>query len=189
MDDQYVINNLMGASVDKARLGAIGENMVVAQLLQQGWDAICANLSIRNCKAIDVVCVHPDTRKTVLVQVKTIVGNSFPIGFTLEETMTSLMKPKVVGPWVFVQALGQKENMTFRYFIVPPSEFIKLSNDSNDWYINKWNRQKTISLKSPSALKLTWLEGKGEDEKDNHEAFVNPFPNGFENKWDNIWKD
>lgn len=179
----------MGTTVDKARLGSIGENMVVAQLLQQGWDAICANLSIRNCKSIDIVCIHPDTRKTVLVQVKTIVGNVFPIGFKLKEAFTNDLKNKVVGPWVFVQALGQKENMTFRYFIMSSSEFIKLTNDSNDWYINKWNRQKEISVESPCALKLSWLEGQGEDETDKHETFVNPFPNGFENKWNNIWKD
>ena len=35
----------------KARVGAIGENMVVAKLMQQGWDAFNANCTIKNYKS------------------------------------------------------------------------------------------------------------------------------------------
>ena len=33
---------------NKVRIGAIGENLVVAKLMQQGWDAINANCTIKN---------------------------------------------------------------------------------------------------------------------------------------------
>lgn len=33
---------------EKARLGAVGENMVVSMLMQNGWDAFNANCTIKN---------------------------------------------------------------------------------------------------------------------------------------------
>lgn len=38
---------------EKARLGAVGENMVVSMLMQNGWDAFNANCTIKNYKSID----------------------------------------------------------------------------------------------------------------------------------------
>lgn len=64
----------------KARMGAIGESLVVAKLMQQGWDAFNANCTIKNYKSIDIICLNSDLRedgdlrwkpKTALVQVKT----------------------------------------------------------------------------------------------------------------------
>lgn len=40
--------------IDKARLGAIGENNVVSILMQHDWDAFNANCSIKNFKSIDI---------------------------------------------------------------------------------------------------------------------------------------
>ena len=69
----------------KARIGAIGENLVVAKLMQQGWDAFNANCTIKNYKSIDVVCLNADMKesdelwwkpKTSLIQVKTSVQNN-----------------------------------------------------------------------------------------------------------------
>ena len=37
---------------EKARLGAIGENLVAVNLMEQGWDAFNANCSIINYKSI-----------------------------------------------------------------------------------------------------------------------------------------
>ena len=42
---------------EKARLGAVGENMVVSMLMQHGWDAFNANCTIKNYKSIDIVCL------------------------------------------------------------------------------------------------------------------------------------
>ena len=48
----------------KARIGAIGENLVVAKLMQQGWDAFNANCTIKNYKSIDVVCLNADMKES-----------------------------------------------------------------------------------------------------------------------------
>ena len=45
---------------EKARLCAIGENLVVTELMRQGWDAFNANCSIKNYKSIDIVCMDSD---------------------------------------------------------------------------------------------------------------------------------
>ena len=46
----------------KARLGSIGENLAVAMLMQQGWDAFNANCTIKNYKSIDIVCLNSDLK-------------------------------------------------------------------------------------------------------------------------------
>lgn len=62
-------------------MGAIGESLVVAKLMQQGWDAFNANCTIKNYKSIDIICLNSDLSedgdlrwkpKTALVQVKLV---------------------------------------------------------------------------------------------------------------------
>ena len=54
----------MNEQMDKARLGAIGENNVVSMLMQHGWDAFNANCSIKNYKSIDEAIVTSGGIKT-----------------------------------------------------------------------------------------------------------------------------
>lgn len=49
---------------EKARLGAVGENMVVSMLMQNGWDAFNANCTIKNYKSIDIVCLNSEIKET-----------------------------------------------------------------------------------------------------------------------------
>ena len=35
--------------------GAIGESLVVAELIKKGWVAMNVNAAVRNCKAIDLI--------------------------------------------------------------------------------------------------------------------------------------
>lgn len=46
--------------IDKARLGAIGENNVVSILMQHDWEAFNANCSIKNFKSIDIICLNSE---------------------------------------------------------------------------------------------------------------------------------
>ena len=176
--------------LNKAHIGAIGENMVVAQLLQQGWSAFNANMSIKNFKAIDILCVNPENLKTAFIQVKTSFGKNIPIGFTLEKSFTEMLENKIIGPWIFVNAKGEKENMTFRYFILSKSQVIKLINDSNNWYVNSWNRgDRKINLYNPTGIEIDWLEGKSISSSKRHNAFINPLNGTTENEWGNIWNE
>ena len=71
---------------EKARLGAVGENMVVSMLMQHGWDAFNANCTIKNYKSIDIVCLNSEIKETTnypwkpasaLIQVKTSVQKKY----------------------------------------------------------------------------------------------------------------
>ena len=177
----------------KAQLGAIGENMVAVRMLQNGWDAIAANQSINNCQSYDIICVDPSTGKTALVQVKTSVGDNIPVGMKLKDCTIEKLEKKIVGPWVFVHVSGEGEKMKFKFYILSRQEIIKLIYESNDWYVNKWHRNgRTINLESACGVKVSWLEGKGEEENEKHEAFVNPLPNSSIDSivtWRKIMKD
>ena len=48
---ETTINKKMEIQSEKARLGAIGENLVVQNLMEHGWDAFNANCSIKNFKS------------------------------------------------------------------------------------------------------------------------------------------
>lgn len=178
-------------NLDKALLGAIGENMTATQLLLRGWNAINANLSIPNCKSFDIVCIHPDYKQSALVQVKTSVGKSFPVNVTIDEARNiDKLKEKIVGPYVFVYVYGDSANPSFKYFILSPTQVIMLLKASHDWYIDSWDRgDRQIKLNSPAALSLKWLQGDGGKENKRHPAFNNPLTESSENRWDNIWKD
>lgn len=96
----------------KARMGAIGESLVVAKLMQQGWDAFNANCTIKNYKSIDIICLNSDLSedgdlrwkpKTALVQVKTCNQKNIPIGFTMEQTQDiKYLEDNVKGPYVLI---------------------------------------------------------------------------------------
>ena len=161
--------------LSKAQLGAIGENMVAIRMLQNGWDAISANQSINNCQSYDIICVDPATGATSLVQVKTSFGNNIPVGMRLEECTIEKLEKKIIGPWVFVHVTGEGEAMAFKFYILSRNEIIRLIYESNDWYVNKWHRNgRQVNLQSACGVKVSWLEGKGEEDNEKHESFVNP---------------
>lgn len=161
--------------LSKAQLGAIGENMVAIRMLQNGWDAISANQSINNCQSYDIICVDPATGATSLVQVKTSFGNNIPVGMRLEECTIKNLEKKIIGPWVFVHVTGEGEAMAFKFYILSRNEIIRLIYESNDWYVNKWHRNgRQVNLQNACGVKISWLEGKGEEDNEKHESFVNP---------------
>lgn len=45
---------------DSQMTGAIGESLVVAELIKKEWVAMNVNAAVRNCKAIDVICIKCD---------------------------------------------------------------------------------------------------------------------------------
>ena len=185
----------------KARLGAIGENLVVNQLMQQGWDAFNANCSIKNYKSIDVVCLDSSTPEseyrwwkpqTSLIQVKTSVENIITTGFTLEEALDKEYLWKMVkGPYVFVSAKKEKETDTysFRFFILPRSLFVELLYKTHYYYVKDMHKDDNLVLSAPAGIRVSWLEGNPEFSPKNKTHFGNPIKGKCEDEWDNIWKD
>lgn len=183
----------------KARVGAIGENMVVAKLMQQGWDAFNANCTIKNYKSIDIVCLNADLKesdelwwkpRTSLVQVKTSVQNNIPTGFSIQEALNKdYLQQMVKGPYVFVSAKPIENGYAFRYFIISRTQFIDLLCVAHQYYVNVLHQNDKIELSAPSGLTISWLEGKPEFSSRNQADFGNPLSESCEDKWENIWKD
>lgn len=187
--------------MEKARIGAIGENNVVSILMQYGWDAFNANCTIKNYKSIDIVCLNNDVPESIdkpwkpsmaLVQVKTCTQSNIPVGFTIEEALDKYyLYNNVRGPYVFVSITDNGGTFKFRYFILSRVQFVELLYASNYWYKNDWNRgTKDINVKAPAGLYVRWLEGESDESTKRHKAFKNPLDGvSCENCWENIWKD
>lgn len=180
---------------DKARLGSIGENLVVAKLMQKGWDAFNANCNIKNYKAIDIVCLNSDLPEsenhwwkpqTALIQVKTSVQNNIPTGFSIAESLDiDYLEKMVKGPYVFVSAKRVTDEYTFRYFIISRKQFIELLHKAHVFYDNKHNGNE--EKKAPAGISISWLEGKPEFAPKTPEDFGNPIKETCEDRWENIW--
>ena len=183
----------------KARIGAIGENLVVAKLMQQGWDAFNANCTIKNYKSIDIVCLNTDLKesdelwwkpRTSLVQVKTSVQNNIPAGFSIQEALNKdYLQQMVKGPYVFVSAKLIDNNYTFRFFVISRKQFIDLLYEAHNYYVNVLHKGNNIELSAPACISISWLEGKPEFSSRNHANFGNPLSESCEDKWENIWED
>lgn len=184
---------------NKVRIGAIGENLVVAKLMQQGWDAINANCTIKNYKSIDIVCLNADLMesdefwwkpKTSLVQVKTSVQNNIPAGFSIQETLNKDYLQKMVkGPYVFVSAKQINDNYSFRFFVISRKQIIDLLYVAHNYYVNVLHQGDKIKLSAPAGISISWLEGKPEFSTRNFVNFGNPVSESCEDKWNNIWED
>lgn len=172
--------------------GAIGESLVVAELIKRGWVAMNVNSAVRNCKTIDIICVKFDENtwhhQSSLVQVKARRGKDFPTGLSLRQSIDLEELDRVVkGPYVFVSL---DENNNPDYYILSRSQFIKLLYLLHDRYCNKIKRKKTLNLSLPAELHLELLQGNDSKTRKGLPEFKNPFPgNIFHNAWENIWKD
>jgi hypothetical protein len=196
--------------VEKARIGAIGENNVVSLLMQHDWDAFNANCTIKNYKSIDIVCLNSEhctgsqwKPDVALIQVKTSFQSNIPVGFTIGECLDKkYLEQHVKGAYVFVSVKKEQGHYSFEYFIISRMDFIELVHQAHKYYINDYvrvagdkplnteDRMNGIQLNAPAGLYVRWLDGKSDPAAKNHKAFHNPL-NGIscKNKWENIWKD
>lgn len=177
-------------SQEKARLGALGEHMVAAQLMQQGWDAYNANHSINNAQSIDLIC-RANGNQIALIQVKTTKGNGFPTGLTIKEAKDhSFLEQFVVGPWVFVKSVGEKEQTKYIYYILSRQEVVEMIYQSNLWYISLNRGGRKLNEDSVCAILEKWLTGANYvAPKLQGNPFINPLK-GVSSKdaWSSIWK-
>ena len=197
---------------EKARMGAIGENLVVAKLMEQGWDAFNANCTIKNFKTIDIVCIDgnstdpksPWKPNIALVQVKTSVQSNIPAGFTMAQCLDKeYLEKNVMGPYVFVSAKKVEDNnYEFRYFILSRRMFIDLIHAAHKYAIYDYKREikeetindpayiNGVKVTAPSGLYLRWMMGESDKTNKLHGEFKNPLEGiNCENAWKNIWRD
>ncbi len=197
---------------EKARLGAIGESHVVAKLMEEGWDAFNANCTIKNFKAIDIVCIDgnstdpkiPWKPNIALVQVKSCIQSNIPIGFTIAQCLDKdYLEKHVMGAYVFVSAKKKDgKYCDFRYFILSRRMFIELAYAAHKYYVEEYTRKiipgvndtpdyiNGVKITSPAGLYLRWINGEPDSATKEHGEFKNPLSGQkCEDVWKNIWKD
>lgn len=183
--------------------GAIGEHYVIMRLLARGYNASNINFTVKNAKSADILCGDKSLNTIKPIQVKTSFdkSRSFNTGLThgdfctndiFDETKSmQALEKKIVGPWIFVNVDTSTEIPTFRTFILTQEQVIKLTYESEKWYINDVHRVKKLQPTGTVALSLEWLEGKDSKAiktgKRQRERFNNPYDEGaFEEQWKNL---
>ena len=172
----------------KARLGAIGENLVAIKLMELGFDAVNANGAIKNCKNYDLIAINPDNQKTAFIQVKTHEGTNFPLGYSIETVMSDDFSNQLVGPWVFVHVNKANNKYEYEFYVLSKEQMATLAKKGQEWYMN-WDRKgKTQpNTKSLAGMEISWLEGekeiKGSAMYPHKPKFENPLSQSAKNNW------
>ena len=131
-------------NVSNQMLCAIGENLVSAHLIANGWPTSNVNHSINNFKGIDLYCQKGiDNSEVIGIQMKTSTKDSFPTGFSCGQSINlNLLQQKIVGPWIFVHVQSLVPLKT-DFYIIPRKAVIDIIYQSHNWYLNQWNRPAT----------------------------------------------
>lgn len=179
--------------------GAIGESYVLLRMLARGYTAANLNLSVSNLKSFDLICGNSDMSKYVPVQVKASFdkSRSFNIGLTHGDFMTNgafdetkamhSLSKKISCPWIFVNVDTSTPIPHFRLFVLNAEQVIKLTYESEKWYLNDVTRKLPLKESGNVALVLGWIEGYDTTQTNTRKFFKNPFSIGqFEEAWENL---
>lgn len=188
--------------LDRQVKGAIGEHYVLMRMLAKGYAAANINMTVGNAKTFDILCCSPNMNKIVAVQVKSSFdgSRSFNIGLSHKHFLTDgvfddkkamqVLNEKIRCPWIFVNVETSSEIPKFRLFILNREQVIKLTFDSEKWYINDVEHSKPLSQNGSVALILDWIEGYDTTSNSKRKFFKNPFSQGqFEEAWENLGFD
>ncbi len=185
-------------TITKINLGAVGEHQVISRLLLMGYHAAILNMAVNNFKNVDIFCEN-DNNQHAAIQVKTTRSNSFNLGITHKEFFDvngnvdlakglKYLEKKIVGPWVFVQLIGTDEDPQFKFFILSREQMIKMTYDSEKWYLTAFEREHQLKETGGIFLSVSWLHGEGMAANTKRPGWLNPFSGiDFEEEWPNLW--
>ena len=172
----------------KIDLGLIGETAVSLELMKMGYDVINLNTLRHNYQNIDLICINPQTGKSISIQVKTGTTKNLMTGFVseIDGTIPNL-EEKVVGPWVFVRT--DKEFKSMKFYVLTKEETIELIKTSCDWYANGWNRE--LKSKPMVGVEVKWLEAEPSEAskpnaKKQHPEYKSTLSQTSNDKWNKI---
>jgi len=186
-------------TLDNQSKGAIGEHYVLMRMLAKGYAAANANMSVGNSKFFDIFCSTHDLKKMTAVQVKSSFdkSRSFNIGLTHKDFLTNgifddtkamqSLERKIRCAWIFVDVQTSDTIPQFRLFILTREQVIKLSFESEKWYVNDVLHKAPLKETGNVALALGWIEGYDTQATTTRRFFKNPFAIGqFEEAWENL---
>lgn len=172
----------------KLNIGLIGETAAALELMKKGYDVVNLNNIRNNYQNADLICINPNTGKSVMIQVKTGTSNNIMTGLIseLDGTIPDLDK-KIIGPWIFIRI--DEETLSMDFYVLTKEEVQTLIITSNDWYVNQWNRQ--LKKKPLVGIEVSWLKGESEEAsspiaKKQHKKYDNPLGHDSLNNWDII---
>lgn len=189
-------------NINRSNKGAIGEHLVTARLLLQGYDVAIANFTVKNSKAFDLFCHNEKTGQSTTIQVKTALNGSFYTGLTHKDFLNNgnvdmayaqkQVEKHIQCPWVFVEINETKNYPDIQYFVLSPSQLVRLIVNTEEWYLTGYNNRK-ISLSENGTINIPtkWLTGNPilEEAKASHKELPNPlFGYKIKDEWENIWK-
>lgn len=194
------------AELSRQAKGAIAEHYIVMRLLARGYAAANINFTVENSKAVDIFCSNNLLDSIIGIQVKSSFNDSksFNIGLTHGDFCTNgifddakamaSLEQKIVGPWIFVKVDTTSDIPQFRTYILTREQVIKLSFESEKWYINDVYHANPLKDKGNVALVLGWIEGYDTPAvttgKRQRKLFKNPYKQGeFLEAWHNLGLD
>lgn len=189
----------MESKLDNQMIGAIGEQLVCANLIAHGWPAVNVNSSIKNFKGIDLYCQHGiggiEATEVAQIQVKTTSQGEkagIPIGITSREAADlEYLRKTIKGPWVFVN-VKRLVPLDVDYYILTAKQLIELAYGLHHWYLDLLERRPcTESLeKSVACISIEQIKGNHVKSRFSDTHFENPMRAKVpaHDNWDNIWK-
>lgn len=174
--------------MNRINIGAIGEAAVALELMKRGLDVININNTYKNYKNADLICMNPETGKSVMIQVKTGTTNNILTGFVseLDGTIPDIDNA-IIGPWVFVYS-SKDDFSEMEYYVLTKDEVKELITTSNKWYVTEWNR--TLKSKPIVGLNVEWLKGEDAPGKStpkySYLSYRNPLGHNSISRWDKI---
>lgn len=184
----------MDKKLNKQMKCSIGEQLVSANLIANGWPTVNVNSSINNFKGIDLYCQNGiDSDEVTGIQVKTTfqdINANITIGMNCKEaTDINKLKDKFKFPWVFVHVKELKP-LKVDFYILTAKQLIDLVYGLHQWYLYGWERRKcTVSLEnSPAGIRIAHILGKQDKSRFSDSCFKNPLMGiSTLNEWNNIW--
>lgn len=191
-----------GTDINRSNKGAIGEHLVTAHLLLQGYDVAIANFTVKNSKTFDLFCHNDETGLSTTIQVKTTLNGSFYTGLTHKDFLNNgnvdiayaqkQVEKHIQCPWVFVDINGTKDDPDIRYFILSPTQLVHLIVKTEEWYLTGYNnRKKPLSENGTINILAKWFTDNPilEAAKTSHIELPNPLVGcKVKGEWSNIWK-
>lgn len=133
-------------------VGAIGEKLVEAALLWQGWAPVNLNQSVKQAPNVDLLAAKGD--KQVALQIKTAGPNSksmLQLGYKGEKGIFNTKPGPLANFIVFVRLLSETEH---EFYVVPVDEAERVAMATYEDWKNSPKQDGTARKNAPAVIRF-----------------------------------
>ena len=127
-------------TVKKEFKGNIGLFLACVEISKMNLIALPTS---RNTKGLDLIVLHPDTNKSVGLQVKCSDKKESPIFSSFWYNYKEVMKSKIISPFIFVDIYELEKP---KYFILSQEQITTLLQKKIKNYIDGYTQRKNITF-------------------------------------------